>query len=59
LCPKFFQLSEEDGKSRIEGAKRVKKEDEVVAETLEVDKLECLRDAAEACPFNAIHIVNL
>ncbi len=59
LCPQFFQLSDVDGKSTIEGAKRVKKEDEVVAETLEVDKLECLRDAAEACPFNAIHIVNL
>ena len=59
LCPQFFQLSDVDGKSTIEGAKKVMKENEVVAETLELDKLECAREAAEACPFNAIHIVNL
>ncbi len=33
--------------------------DDVVAETLQLDELECLREAAEACPFAAIHIVNL
>ena len=59
LCPQFFQLSNADGKSHIEGAKEVKKENEVVAETLEPVELECVREAAEACPFNAIHIVNL
>ncbi len=59
LCPQFFQLSDVDGKSTIEGAKKVMKENEVVAETLEVDRLECIEEAAEACPFNAIHIVNL
>jgi ferredoxin len=59
LCPKFFQLLDADGKSHINGAKEVKKEDKVVAETLELEKLECIREAAEACPFNAIHIVNL
>ncbi|MFQ6065448.1 MAG: ferredoxin [Candidatus Bathyarchaeia archaeon] len=59
LCPQFFQLSDVDGKSTVEGAKQVMKENEVIAETLELDKLECVREAAEACPFNAIHIVNL
>ncbi len=59
LCPQFFQLSEVDGKSSIEGAEKVMKENEVVAETLELDKLECVREAAEACPFNAIHILDL
>ena len=61
LCPKFFQLSEDDGKSSfpIEGAERVKKDDEIVAETLDLDELECAREGVEACPFNAIHIVNL
>jgi len=59
LCPKFFQLSDVDGKSSFEGAKKDMKENKVVAETLELDKLECVREAAEACPFNAIHIVNL
>lgn len=59
LCPQFFQLSDVDGKSSIEGANKVMKENKVVAETLELDELECVREAAEACPFNAIHIVNL
>jgi ferredoxin len=59
LCSSFFQLSDVDGKSSIEGANKVMKENEVVAETLELDKLECVREAAETCPFNAIHIVNL
>lgn len=58
LCPQFFQLSDADGKSSMEGAKEVMKEN-VVAEVLELDELECVREAAEACPFNAIHIVNL
>jgi len=59
LCPQFFQLSDADGKSSMDGAKEVMKENEVVAEVLELDELECVREAAEACPFNAIHIVNL
>ena len=61
LCPKFFQLSEVDGKSSfpIEGAERVKKDNEIIAETLDLDELECAREGAETCPFNAIHIVNL
>lgn len=59
LCPKFFHFSDVDGKSSIEGAKKVIEENKVVAETLEVDKLECVREAAEACPFKAIHIVNV
>lgn len=59
LCPRFFQFSDVDGKSRLEGASKVVKENEVVLETLEQDKLECVREAAEACPFNAIHIVNV
>jgi ferredoxin len=59
LCSQFFQLSDIDGKTTIKNAKKVKKENKVVAETLELDELECVREAAEACPFNAIHIVNL
>ena len=59
LCSQFFQLLGADGKSTIEGAKKVIKENEAVAETLELDELECVREASEACPFNAIHIVNM
>jgi ferredoxin len=59
LCSQFFQLSDIDGKTTIKNAKKVKKENKVVAETLELDELECVREAAEACPFNAIHIIDL
>ena len=61
LCPKFFQLSEVDGKSSfpVEEAEKVKKDDEIIAETLDIDELGCAREGAEACPFNAIHIVNV
>ncbi|MFB0514578.1 MAG: ferredoxin, partial [Candidatus Bathyarchaeia archaeon] len=51
LCPQFFQLLDVDGKSTIEGSKKIVKENEVVAEILELDELECVREAAEACPF--------
>ncbi|MCW4002235.1 MAG: ferredoxin [Candidatus Bathyarchaeota archaeon] len=59
LCPQFFQFSDVDGKSTMGGAKQVTKENEVVAEILELDKLECVKEAAEACPFYAIHIKDL
>jgi len=58
-CPRFFQLSDVDGKSHIQGGEKVMKENEVLSETLELVELECVREAAEVCPFNAIHIVNL
>ena len=59
LCPQFFQLSDVDGKSTIEGSKKIVKANEVVAEILELDELDCVREAAEACPFIVIHIVNV
>ena len=59
LCPQLFHVSDIDGKSTLEGAKQVAKENELVAETLELVELECAREAVKVCPFNAIHIVNL
>ena len=29
------------------------------AEMLELDKLDCVKEAAEFCPFHAIHIINI
>jgi ferredoxin len=55
LCNKF-SLSDEDGKSHIEGAKKLAEKN---VETIELDELTCHVDAAQACPFNAIHITNL
>ena len=35
------------------------KGDAVIAENLELENLECVKDAAAACPNNAIHIIVL
>jgi ferredoxin len=59
LCPKFFKFSDIDSKSSIEGAQRISDQGKVVAERLELEELKCIKEAAEACPFNAIHITNL
>jgi ferredoxin len=61
LCSKFLHLSNVDGKTsfRVDGADKTVEEDVVVIESLVLADLECLQEAAEACPFNAIHIVNL
>lgn len=53
LCSNF-ELIDETGKSHIKGAKKVSE-----GEIVELNKLECHKLAAEACPFNAIHIINL
>jgi ferredoxin len=53
LCSNF-KVGDEDRKSHVEGAKKVSD-----GETIELDELECHKQAAEACPFNAIHIINL
>jgi ferredoxin len=53
LCSKF-KLGDEDGKSHVEGAKKSSN-----GEIVELDELACHRKAAEACPYNAIHIINL
>ena len=55
LCNKF-SLSDADGKSHVEGGEKIT--DETV-EAVELDELDCHMEAAKACPFNAIHIINL
>ncbi|UCD97272.1 MAG: ferredoxin [Candidatus Bathyarchaeota archaeon] len=59
LCPEFFKFSDIDSKSSIEGAEKISDKGAVVAERLELEELKCIKEAAEACPFNAIHITNL
>lgn len=53
LCSKF-DLSDDDGKSHLEGGKKVS-----TKETVELNELDCHKKAAEACPFHAIQIFNL
>ena len=51
-CDKFWSLKE--GKSFLKSAKKVGPNFE-----LEVENLGCNKDAAEVCPVNCIHIVDL
>ena len=51
LCPKYFEL-QDDGKSHIVGAN---KQD---VEELEVEKIECAQQAAQACPAQCIFVEN-
>lgn len=59
LCPQFFQLSDIDTKSTIAGSEKITMNDVIVSENIELNELDCIREAAESCPFNAIHIKNL
>lgn len=53
LCSKF-ELSDEEGKSHVEGAKKGSN-----GEAVELEELDYHKKAAEACPLNTIHIMNL
>ncbi len=61
LFPNSFPLLEVDGRSffPVKGAEKVKKDDEVTTEALEMDERESVREGAEACPLNAIPVINL
>lgn len=52
LCPKFWEMAE-DGKSHL---KKSKKDTKTGNEELEIDKIECNQEAADACPIQIIHI---
>jgi ferredoxin len=51
-CDKFWRM--EEGKSSLKGGKKVGSSFE-----LELENLGCNKDAAEICPVNCIHIVDL
>jgi ferredoxin len=53
LCSDF-DISDETGKSHMSDATKSEK-----GETKELTDLGCYEKAAKACPFNAIHIINL
>jgi ferredoxin len=59
LCSIFFEFSNREGKVHIKGGREVKEGNRVVRETLELSNLKCVREAAEACPFNVIQIKDL
>lgn len=51
ICPKFFEINEKDGLAVLKNSKKVGENFE-----LEIDKIYCLKDAAEACPVGIIKI---
>jgi ferredoxin len=52
LCPKFFEMAD-DGKAKLlNSEKNAQGNDE-----LEVEKVECAQEAADACPVQCIRII--
>ncbi len=51
ICPKFFEINEKDGLAILKNSKKVGENFE-----LEIDKIGCLKDAAESCPVKIITI---
>ena len=60
ICPGFFKLSDEDGKSTmLKDSKKIVENGKLAKEIYETDNLECAREGAEACPFKAIHVKDI
>jgi len=53
LCPKYWEMAE-DGKAQLSGSKENSKTGNF---ELEVEKVECNQEAADACPVQCISIV--
>lgn len=53
LCSKYFEILD-DGKSNL---KKSKKNQETGNFELEITKIECVKDAAEVCSVQIIHII--
>ena len=49
-CPDYFEMAD-DALVNLKGSKKAGENEE-----LEVDILGCIKDAADACPVNIIHI---
>lgn len=57
ICPSFFKLSDDDGKSTmLKDSKKIVEDGKLVREVYETNDLGCTKEGAEACPFNAIHV---
>jgi len=54
LCPKFWEMAE-DGKASLLNSKKNPKTGN---DELEVQKIGCNQEAADACPVQCIHIVS-
>lgn len=53
LCPKFWEMDYEKGKAFLKGAQKNKATGEY---ELEIKKIDCNKDASDACPVGIIRI---
>lgn len=51
ICPKYWQIDDDSNKAKLKGAKLIGSNFE-----LEIEKVECNQDAADACPVQCIHV---
>jgi len=59
IAPEFWTMSSADGKSDLVGSKHIKEGDAILKEELEMVDLKNNREAADCCPVNVIHIIDL
>ncbi len=59
VAPEFWTMSSADGKSDLVGSKHIKEGDAILKEELEMVDLKNNREAADCCPVNVIHIIDL
>ena len=59
VAPEFWTMSPADGKSDLVGSVHQKEGDNTIREQLEMDDLKNNREAADCCPVNVIHIIDL
>lgn len=59
LCSASFQLSEQNGKTKIRGSQEIIRDGRNVKDVIEVEDLGCFGLAEDACPFKAIKVVKL
>ena len=57
VCPRFWEMNGEDFKADLVGSGE--KEEYLQAIEIGEEDFKCNMDAAESCPVNVIHIVNL
>lgn len=61
VSPSFWKMNPNDGKSDLVGAKDTKNNGSIVKSELDLDDIVSTknREAADCCPVNVIHIIDL
>ncbi len=59
VAPAFWKMSDTDGKSDVIDGKATKNGEEIILEERELEELGPNKEAAEVCPVNVIHLIDL